>query len=120
MKAIVVLALVALTSCAYADTEKKQEKRDALGLGYGLGAPLVGHGYGGYYGHGLGLFNHGLHSSGLYGGGLYGGGLHGGGLYGGGLYGHGLYGHGFVAPPLLGRGLYGGAPLLGFGHGYLH
>lgn len=111
----VVLTLVALASCAFADTEKKQEKRGAIGLGYGLGAPLAGHGYGGYYGHGLGLFNHGLYSSGLYGGGLYGGGL-----YGGGLYGHGLYGHGYAAPPLLGHGLYGGAPLLGLGHGYLH
>lgn len=112
---------LALVGCAYADAEKKQEKRGALGLGYGLGAPLVGHGYGGYYGHGLGLYNHGLYGGGPYGHGLYGGGLYGHGLYGGGLYGNGLYGHGLAAPaPLLGHGGYGGAPLLGLGHGYLH
>ncbi|CAG4933213.1 unnamed protein product [Parnassius apollo] len=117
MKAIVCLLLLVAAS-AYGAEEKKNEKRGLLGLGYGLSsAPLISHGY---YGHGLGLYNHGLD-------------------YGIGLGGHdlglGLGGHQIIASapvishsvysaPILDHGLYGGklsygAPLLGLGHGHL-
>ncbi|KAL4703118.1 hypothetical protein ACJJTC_000177 [Scirpophaga incertulas] len=116
----VALCVLLLATALVSAEEKKNEKRGVLGLGYGH-APVLG----GYYGHGLGLYNHGI-SSGIYGSGLVGSGLYGHGVVGSGLIGHGLvgsgiYGHG-IAAPVFGHG-YGAplpysAPLLGLGHGW--
>ncbi|XP_031766555.1 larval cuticle protein F1-like [Galleria mellonella] len=118
MKAALCVVLLA-TAVVYGAEEKKNEKRGVLGLGYGLGAPLSAPlaaplaaplVSGGYYGHGLGLYNNGLYGHGLLGHGLYGGGV-----YGGGLLGHGVP----LAAPVVSHSAYS-APLLGLGHGYLH
>ncbi|RVE43792.1 hypothetical protein evm_011563 [Chilo suppressalis] len=109
MKAALCVLLLAVALVA--GEEKKTEKRGVLGLGYGLGhpAPVLG----GYYGHGLGLYNHGIAAPSI---------------YGHGLVGHGLVSHSLSAP-IVGHGVYSSPlayspplaysqPLLGLGHGW--
>ncbi|XP_028039628.1 glycine-rich protein-like [Bombyx mandarina] len=114
-----VLCILLFAAAVFAVEEKKNEKRGLLGLGYGLGAAPISHGY---YGHGLGLYGHGIASAPIVSHGLAAAPIVSHGYYGG----HGLglydqYDHGLAAP-VISHGISYGAPLglghYGIGHGW--